>query len=139
MICVYCYSAVQYAGFTVTPLFGSFVSYLGYHYPLTTKLMYIDEYSVPALFMGGLAALLALAFASFEAVTSAVLLREVEFSVPRCGSEGDEIESKSKGGRERDQLLGQVGERGGHCKEEEGKIVRVEESYQVQFSVRVHL
>ena len=81
--CVVFCSAVQYAGFTVTPIFGSIVSYLGYHYPITTKLMYIDEFSVPALFMGGFAALLAAAFASFDVVTTAHSGRKVDFSVPR--------------------------------------------------------
>ena len=80
--------AVQYAGFTVTPIFGSIVSYLGYHYPLTTKFMYIDEFSVPALFMGGFAALLAVAFASFDSVTSAICLQKVAFSVSREKSVG---------------------------------------------------
>jgi hypothetical protein len=68
-MCWYVCSAVQYAGFTVTPLFGSAVSYLGYHYPLSTQVLYIDEFSVPALCMGGLACLLALAFAFFPQVT----------------------------------------------------------------------
>ena len=84
-------SATQYAGFTVTPIFGSVVSYLGFHYPVTTKMMYIDEFSVPALFMGILAAMLAVAFATFDRVTMAYTRRRVHFSVPRDSGSGDSI------------------------------------------------
>jgi len=84
-------TATQYAGFTVTPIFGSVVSYLGFRYPVTTKMMYIDEFSVPALFMGLLAALLAVAFLSFDAVTTAYLQRRVEFSVPRGSKAKEEV------------------------------------------------
>ena len=74
---------MQYAGFTVTPLVGSSVSYLGYHYPVTTDMMYIDEFSVPALFMGGLAALLAVAFASYDVVAYLNFNKRIPFSVPK--------------------------------------------------------